>query len=231
MLGCGRSACYAIAHSLAKKGWIRTIEKGKYLLCDISGVPFLDPLQAATKLIWPSYISFWTALNFYKLTEQVPQTIFVATTRQRRDLRIGGRKVKFVRMAKKRFYGYVKTGEVVIAEKEKAIVDSLLHPGYAGGIAEVAKALLEAKGDVSAEKLAEYAIGMGSDSLAVRLGYLLEHCGYELAKNTEEKLLRFRRGSFPKLDTAGPRIGRIDKKWGVLVNLRIAGQNSMGELQ
>lgn len=220
ILGCGKAAGYATTYSLTKKGWIRAVEKGKYLLCNISGTPFLEPLQIASRLVWPSYVSFWSALNFYHYTEQVPQTIFVATTRQKRGMVVSGRKIQFVKMAKKRFFGYAKTGDIVMAEREKAIADSLLFPRYAGGITEIAKAMREARGEISAEKLAGYAVAMGSKPLAVRLGYLLESTGYSIPKKAEGLLLNSKSTSFPKLDPAGPRKGRADKKWGVLINTR-----------
>jgi len=44
-------------------------------------------------------------------------------------------------ISKKRFFGYVSIGNITIAEKEKAIIDSLLFPKYAGGIKEVRFAL------------------------------------------------------------------------------------------
>jgi predicted transcriptional regulator of viral defense system len=66
---------------------------------------------------------------------------------------------------------------VLIADEAKAIVDSLDQLRYAGGVAEVAKALRAALEVVDRLTLVEYANRMEDKSLGSRLGFLLETLG------------------------------------------------------
>ena len=61
-----------LLHRLSKRGLIFKIEKNKYTLSK-------DPFLIASRIIWPSYISCWSALKYHNLTEQVPQDITIIT--------------------------------------------------------------------------------------------------------------------------------------------------------
>jgi len=119
-----RSYAYLVAYRLKKAGVIHEIEKGKYTLEE-------DPFIIASWIVWPSYISGWAALNYHKLTEQLPFTIQVITTRKRKNKLIsyGGTRIEFIKIKNKAFCGYQRVmhrdREIFIAEKEKAIVDAL----------------------------------------------------------------------------------------------------------
>ena len=69
----------------------------------------------------------------------------------------------------RKLFGYRRqiVGElpVLIADEAKAIVDSLAEPRYAGGIAEVAKALQTALPEIDVATLVDYANRMGDKSL------------------------------------------------------------------
>jgi predicted transcriptional regulator of viral defense system len=119
-----REYAYLVAYRLKKAGVITEIEKGKYTFED-------DPFVVASWIVWPSYISGWAALNFYKLTEQLPFTIHVITTkkRKRKIISYGDTRIEFVKIKRSAFFGFdriVYQGrEIFIAEKEKAIIDAL----------------------------------------------------------------------------------------------------------
>jgi predicted transcriptional regulator of viral defense system len=115
---------YLVAHRLKKARRIFEIEKGKYTLEE-------DAFLVASWIVWPSYISCWAALNYYGLTEQLPFTIHVMTTRRRKKKTIfyGNTKIEFVKLKKSAFFGFQRVfyqgKEVFIAEKEKAIIDGI----------------------------------------------------------------------------------------------------------
>ncbi len=123
-LGKSREYAYLAAYRLKKAGAIHEIEKGKYTMED-------DPFIIASWVAWPSYISSWAALNFHKLTDQLPFTIHVITTRKRKrkTLSYGNARIEFIKMKKSAFFGHQRRiyqgREIFIAEKEKAIVDAL----------------------------------------------------------------------------------------------------------
>jgi len=82
-----------VIYRLKKKGRIEEIEKGKYLLIPAragyegswSEIPYL----LVPNIIDVYYIGFWTALNYWGMTEQVPNVIFVSITQRKRDLDYG----------------------------------------------------------------------------------------------------------------------------------------------
>src|SRR3990172_3232881 len=82
------------------------------------------PLVLATRLVEPSYVSFWSALHFYGWTEQAPRQIQVANTRWSGRRRLDAYAFSLVRVAPRRFFGYAlaREGEVEfpVAEPERS---------------------------------------------------------------------------------------------------------------
>ena len=121
-------------------------------------------------------------------------------------------------MNPEKFFGYRKEriGELdfLIAEEEKAVIDSLYLPENAGGMAEVIKAVYNAKDKVDPERLFEYASAMKNRSLCSRLGYLLERFGADAGM-----LLECSSNEYVKLDPARKKSKVWDKKWHVNVNM------------
>lgn len=70
-------------------------------------------------------------MSYYKLTEQLPFTLHVATTRKRKEktLFFENTKIEFIKIRKSAFFGFNRViyqgKEIFVAEKEKAIVDAL----------------------------------------------------------------------------------------------------------
>ena len=208
---------YRLVARLKAEGLIAEVEKGKYLLLGLEPERVLsNPLFIASHLVTPAYVSYWSALHFYGFTEQVPLTTFVATTKKKRPVTFQDFRFRFVTVKPHKFFGYRRemVGDlpVLVADEAKAIVDSLDQPRYAGGIAEVAKALRAALEVVDVSLLIEYANRMGDKSLGSRLGYMLERLGHPV-----EGLIRS--ASPIKLDPARPRRGSYEPRWRVVVNV------------
>ena len=212
-----RRQAYRLIARLKVEGLVDEVEKGKFLLLGLEPERVLsNPLFIASHLVVPAYVSYWSALHFYGFTEQVPLTIFVATTKKKRPVTFRDFSFRFVTVKPRKFFGYRREmlGDlpVLVADEAKAIVDSLDLPRYAGGIAEVAKALRAALEVVDVDTLVEYANRVEDKSLGSRLGYLLETFGYPV-----EGLIRS--ASPVKLDPAYPRAGHTDSRWQVVVNV------------
>jgi len=210
---------YQMVTQLEALGLLAEVENGKYLVLGFQPERVLaNPLFIAGQLVTPGYVSFWSALHFYGFTEQVPQTVFVATTKKKRPVCFREQTFRFVTLAPHKLFGYRRetVGElpVLIADEAKAIVDSLAEPRYAGGVAEVARALQAALPEVVVETLVEYANRMGDKSLGSRLGFLLSRSGDAVG---EAELIRS--ASPVKLDPGRPASGRLDRTWQVRVNL------------
>jgi len=213
---------YDLVFRLKKRKLILEVEKGKYFVLGFDKAKILsNPWYVACKIFIPSYISFWTALYYYGLTEQVPYKVFLATTRQKRkEIRFHSGIFKYVFVKPYKFFGYETTNvggfPVLMAEEEKALVDALDHPEYAGGISEIAKCLYNAKVEkrIKYEKLFHYAIKMRNKSLCSRLGFLLE-----LMKVKADPLLEHLSNSFVFLDPSRPKGKNWNKKWKINVNI------------
>ncbi|MBI4869991.1 MAG: type IV toxin-antitoxin system AbiEi family antitoxin domain-containing protein, partial [Candidatus Riflebacteria bacterium] len=135
---------------LLQRGWLTRLNRGLYMLLPIEAGPAStwseDPAIIASRLVTPSYLSFWSALHFHGLTEQPPGVVTVATSRSHPPLELLGLRYIFVGLSPRKFFGHLPTWigtvRVPIASPEKAILDSLDRPEHAGGISEVAKALV-----------------------------------------------------------------------------------------
>ena len=185
-LGFDRSKCYRLVSSLKEKGLLEVPVSGRYVL----DIPNYDVslYEVASRIYWPSYISFWTALSFHGLTDQLPRTVYVVNTQNSSEIEFRDHRVDFVRLKPSYVFGYEKE-DGFMAEPEKAVIDSLHLPRYSGGITEVEKALGK---NLDFEKLRYYAEKMGISSVKKRLKYLMERNELENDINVS--------GSYVKLD-------------------------------
>lgn len=214
-----RSRVYRLTGQLKELGLLAEVENGKYLVLGFEPERVLaNPFFIASQLATPGYISFWSALHYYGFTEQAPLTVFVATTRKKQPVVFRNQRFRFVTVQPRKFFGYRRETvgglPALIADEAKAIVDSLAEPRYAGGVAEVAKALQAALAEVDVALLVEYANRMGDKSLGSRLGFLLARLGHPVADD-----VLIHSASPVKLDPGRPANGHIDSRWRVNANL------------
>ena len=206
ILNINKTKCYNLIKSLKKKEAIKKAGKGFFAFKDS------NEFSIAASLNYPSYISFWTALNYYGLSDQMPKKIFLATTKYSREIN----NFKYITLSKKRFFGYKMISEVVIADKEKAIIDSLLFPKYAGGIVEIKECLKNALKDLDVNKLIKYAILIDSKAVLRRLGFILDSIGYEkYSKKIKSKIGE----GYELLDPSLKRKNNLNSKWLLDVNI------------
>jgi len=198
---------YNLIKSLKKKQAITKIN-GEYFA--LTGT---DNMVIGQVISTPSYISFWTALNYYGYSDQNPKKIFYATTSYKKSIK----NYIYVTLNKRLFYGYKSDGNITIAEKEKAIIDSLIHSKYSGGMKHVIDCLKVAKDDLDMKKLYEYAIKTKNNAVIRRLGFSLEliGCDKRLLNNIEKQI-----GKGYELLDPNLKIKKIyNKKWGLNINI------------
>ena len=227
ILGLRKPHAYQIIHQLIKKHKIQRIEKGKYLLIPPvawkTGKFTEERLVIASQLIQPYYVSYWTALNFYGWTEQPARTVFIATTKLKRTVDLEGTSFRFIKLKPLKFFGFKEQWfgdqKVAIAEKEKAIVDSLDQPRYAGEIVEVAKGLWNGRAELDFDRMFDYAVRMVNNAIVKRLGYLLDALGVlsdTLRTQVKEKLTY----GYVDLDTNMRTKGQaLNRDWRIRVNV------------
>jgi predicted transcriptional regulator of viral defense system len=206
VLGLDRDRAYRALGRLVASGYLERVGRGSYVVVDVAEGALAEPFSLGTRIVTPSYVSFWSALHVHGWTEQMPRQALFATTRRSRRTRTGAFSLRYVRTGSG-FRAYP------IAEPEKAILDSMYLPRYAGGMEEVRKALGEAIPRLSPALLTEYAARMGSRSLCSRMGFLLEGHGID-AGALQASASRV----FVVLDPEGPRRGRFDARWHVIDN-------------
>lgn len=197
-------------YRLKKKGLILEIEKKKYILKNTSNYTVFS------NIIYPSYISFLTALGYYNLTSQIPKKIYIVSLKSKKEIRFENYSIKFIKFRPKIFFGYKREktsdGLIFIAEIEKAIIDSLFLPKYCS-IDETYKALSESIGIIDLEKLIEYSLKMESGVVIKRLGFLLEKNGIDIF-NKVNKIIN---NKYDPLDTISKK-GIKNKKWKLIIN-------------
>ncbi len=193
---------------MEEKGLARRLEKGKYILNE--DWESLDIYEIASNFLNTSYLAFWSALHFHKITDQVPRTVFIASTKRKRNLQLQRQKIQFVTISRRSFFGYQQYGRVIASDVEKTIIDCLRLPKYSGGIEQVYNAFNER---LDFEKMTEYCLKTQSSAVASRLGYLLDQKGVLNKNNKIARIIT----SYTKLDPLGKEINP-NSVWKLYVN-------------
>jgi predicted transcriptional regulator of viral defense system len=218
-----------VLYRLQQRGAIERIEKGKYLIIPLGaekGKYTLHEFVIGSLLVEPYSIAYWSALNYYGLTEQIPTTVFIQTISRRFNYNpeVFGVQYKITKVKKEKVFGirkeWIEETQINITDKEKTIIDCLDKPQYAGGIIEVAKALKNSKFD--RKKLQSYAQCIGNSGVIRRLGYLCE------LLNLKIKLPKLNTRNYLFLDPTMPDKGPKSAKWRLIVNL---DDKILGELE
>lgn len=207
LLNIEKTKAYNLIKELKNKNKIKKLGKSKFAISE------KDELEIASELNFPSYISFWTALNYYGFSDNTPKKIFIATTKYRKDIE----NFKYITLSKKRFFGYTSFKNIVIAEKEKAFIDSLLFPKYSGGIKEIKYSLKNAINEINLNKLINYAIKIKSKAVIRRTGYLLEKL--DINEKKLEKLKKNIGKGYELLDPGLDKKNKFNKKWFLDINI------------
>lgn len=216
---------------LQHKGWIRRIRRGMFAVIPLSSgedrTPQLHEFVVAMELVSPAAIAYWSALNHYGMTEQLPRTVFVATNHpvRRPPGQVLGVSYKIVSLRPAKFFGIVKDwiGEMpfMITDREKTIIDGLDLPQYVGGIEEVAKAISASWKSFDEVKLRKYAAKIGNSAVAKRLGFLMETLGLGNVEALRKTVPPAQ--GFSLLDPTLPKRGKYNRRWGLLINSEIKG--------
>lgn len=198
---------------LKRAGRITQLQRGHFTVQT-------DPFIIASHMLWPSYISLWSALRYWNMTEQLPTAIWVITPRKGRlrTLRYRETAINIVHIKAKYFYGYKKVlyrgFEVFIAEPEKAIIDSLLLRRISLG--EIAAIVRAQRSRLSRRRLIDWAVRTGNSALLKRFGWAAEAAGIDCWR-------RFKKFIYPTyipLEWALPPAGRRNARWRVIENVR-----------
>jgi predicted transcriptional regulator of viral defense system len=219
-----------VVHRLALKKWVLPLKRGLYAMVPLDvGVNGADAFVVhnfviASLLAEPYYIGYWSALNHHGLTDQIPRTTFIATTKARHPVTVLESEYYFVKLARRKFFGWEELGiedrTVRISNPEKTVADCLDHPEHCGGIEQVARAIYFSHDEIKLARVVQYARRMDNSTIMKRLGHILDATG--LFDKYERLFIGYRPSAgFSKLDALSPRFGKHNARWGLLINYRL----------
>ncbi len=225
-----------VIYNLIRKKWILKLKRGLYAIVPLDiGVKGAESFAIhsfviGSKLAEPCYIGFWSALNYYGFSDQIPAATFVATTKAKKKLEIMNNTYIFVQLSERKFFGTVDIemeGETIkISDEAKTIADCLDHPEHCGGIDELARSIFFSHSEINFSKVKEYALRMGNMTILKRLGYIFESSG--LLGQYEQIFgdIKLTTG-YSVLDPLSPNNGNYSNKWGLLVNYELKSDRWM----
>ena len=206
----------SIIYSLTNSGALIRLENRKY--CKKT---FVNDFALGTFLLDDSAIAYWSALNYWGLTEQIPNTVFVQSLRLKRNKRIRGVYYKFVKISEKKFYGIIQMGrgkhKIRITDLEKTIIDCFDLPVYSGGYDELIKSFIKTK--LNTTKLLDYSLRVDNLSIMKRisfLAYLFKLRGFERYKKETKKRLKDKYTLFSPLREGK---GNFNSEWKLVINM------------
>ena len=214
-----KSVLKVILSRLEKKGWIERIEKGKYIVIPLGaekGKYTLNEFVLGSYLVDPCIISYWSTLNYYGFTEQIPRTVFIQTTSRKKhqEVTIFGIPYKIIRIKEEKIFGtkkeWFEETKISLTNREKTIIDCLDKPQYAGGIIEVAKALRTEEYDK--KTLVKYAKKINNTGVIRRLGYICDFLQIPIY------LPKIKTRNYLKLDPILPETNELNAKWNLIIN-------------
>jgi len=198
------------------RDFIRIIEKGKYCKYD-----FMDENVIGNFLAKDGGIAYWSAMNYHGLTEQIPNVIFVQTSRKKLDKSIFGVRYKFIQVKKTKLTGYKTEGygnhRFKITDVEKTIVDCFDLPQHSGGYAEIIKAFAHA--NMSARKMVAYCKAINNVAVVKRLAYLTELLQKPGMEYFVKYALSVRNEKYNLFEHNGEKKGMTNKKWRLVMNM------------
>jgi predicted transcriptional regulator of viral defense system len=211
-LGLGPASARVRLNRLVERGVLARPMRGRYCLASA------DQLAVATGIYLPSYVSMLAAFEFHGTTTQSARAIDVLNPVHsgRMDLRLesGRFEVRFIKVQGQLMYGYFRVFRngmaASVAEKEKAIIDTLLLPGHA----PLDEAMACIRAGIDIPKAIGYAKRTGRQAVIKRLGYMLSAAG---SLPDHSKFGRLSRTYVP-MDPSLPRRGTFDRDWRVIVN-------------
>ena len=229
-IGASESYARKFAHGLVEKGWFERLRPGLFQLVPAGrgreGVADTNPLAAGAVLVSPYFYSFGTACTHHGLTEQVFSEVYLACQAQRRSVTIRDKRYVFVNVPPRRFFGFdeiaVLGHTVQMATAERAVLDAIDRPRYAGGIGEVSRIVARAARKVSWDGLLDLAHKWGSSTLVQRMGYYIDLHRVDMPDHARAMLLELVRPK-SKLLLGGRRkwgtSGKLVRPWNIVQNV------------
>jgi len=205
-----------LVENLVHKKILSRIERGKYCRSN-----YRDENVIGCNLVLDGTIAYWSALNKHGLTEQFPNSVFVQTTKIKKDKTVFGVYYKFIKIAPSKRQGIFQEGfgnhRYQMTTIEKTIADCFDLPKYSGGYAELIRAFNEA--EIDNEKLIAACIAIHNIAATKRMGYLAE----VLRKIELQRFIQYAQNQVKErynlFDPSGEEEGPFISKWKLRLNI------------
>jgi predicted transcriptional regulator of viral defense system len=209
---------------LESDGRLQRVRRGAYVLVDSSGVVrvnLLDLIAALTPN--PYLVTAGRALQFHELSDQHYRRVHVLAPSQQRTWSWRGDEVRYAQTEKSlRKATRTRSTRARIALPERAIVDSITHPGWGVTLAQVVEAvdLMLGRDARFPDLLAAEVVGRDSHAAARRLGFLVARLAGEESARVFLPLLGESKAATPLLAGTGA-VGPIDSVWRIRANVDV----------
>ena len=233
-MGVSAAAAKLALGRLAKQGLVASPARGFYVIVppeyrSLACLPadqFIPALMKKLKL--PYYAGLLTAAQYYGAAHHRPQEFQVFLPKSRRPIHCGAVRVVFMmrkRLAEVPVQSFnTPRGAVLVSSPEATALDLVGYVEHAGGLHQVATVLSELVERIDAEKLAVAArtVPVG---WAQRLGYLLEHLGFDDKTAPLKAYVREHAKQSTLLLPKAPRKrSRRNKGWKLFINVSVEAE-------
>ncbi len=205
------SALRELLSDMTKRGLLMRLKDGVYYI-----IPYEQDAESfmpdwhliAEHLVKDAqhYIGYYSALQIHNLITQpsLKEQIVVSKQVRPSEIKIKNISFQFIYHNEKHFFGAKKIwidnfNKALCSDLEKTFIDCLFKPDYAGGIAEIARAIYSSKDKIKFDTLLEYAKKFNSQAVIKRLGFLLEIL--DINNSIIDELRKIETASYVVLDT------------------------------
>ena len=223
------SAVKQLLSDMTQRGLLMRIQKGVYCIIPYERDPetFMPDWHLLAGYLIKNanyYIGYYSALQIHDLITQPSLQEQIVVSKQTRPSRIFIKDVpfQFIYHNEKHFFGINKMWidnfhKVNCSDLEKTLIDALFKPNYAGGIAEIAKALCTSRDKINFDRLYDYLLRFDSQAVIKRLGFIIEIL--DLKHPIINKLQQIKTKSYVLLDPELPREGKMISRWSIQQNM------------
>jgi len=216
----------------ARRGWLARVKRGLYISVPLGTVNPQEykenPWIVANRVFSPCYIGGWSASEYWHLTEQIFNSVYVFTSHPFRSKQINIQGTDFVlKFLKKNDSKHTKgvwteNVKIQVSDPAQTIVDVLDNPSAGGGIRHVADIVenyfnSEHRDDL---RLLEYIKENGNKTIYKRLGFILEALDVssgEVINNCRNNMSK----GYSVFDPTIKSKGTFYRRWNLRVNAEI----------
>lgn len=229
-LGGSPAATKLALNRLAKQKQLASPARGFYLIVppeyrSLGCLPADQFIPALMKqLNLPYYVGLLSAAQYHGAAHQRPQTFHVFLSKARRPIRCGVVRVAFV--VRKRLKEVpvqslnTPRGTIQVSTPEATALDLVGYADHVGGLSHVGTVLSELAERIDPAKLAAAAETVPVP-WAQRLGYLLDHLGFEAKTKPLKEYVHRHAKQSTALSPKTPHKRARNKSWKLYVNARV----------